>query len=283
MEKSVLITGASTGIGLDAATALANKGFRVFAGVRSAVDQKKLSRISDKITPLILDVTNSTHIKAALEAVSASKPQSFSLVNNAGIAVAGPVEGLSVEDFRRQFEVNFFGLIEITKAFIPLIRRTKGRIVNMSSMSGISSSPFLGAYSASKYAVESLSDSLRWELAPFGVKVSIVEPGPIATPIWQKGMAAGEKKLTASLPADVRTVYEPALAKFTKFIQVAEKTALPVNRVTDAVVTALTAKNPPIRVIVAASSRVNQYRLTKYLPGRLVDKIMSKALFSEKR
>lgn len=278
IKKSVLITGSSTGIGLDAAIKLADQGFKVYAGVRTAQDQKRLREISDNIVPIILDVTSEAQIQDAYQLISSQQTSSFSLVNNAGIAVAGPFESLTVSDFRRQFEVNFFGLIQVTKAFLPLIRKNRGRIINISSVSGLSSSPFLGAYSASKYALEALSDALRWELAPTGVKVVIVEPGPIATPIWKKGMGA-EQDMMGALPEDLKPTYELAVQRFSKLIQTIEASALPVGKVSEAIVKALTAKNPPVRMMVAAMARKGQYRLTKHLPEKWVDKLMEKVLF----
>ncbi len=182
---AVLVTGASTGIGRATGLYLQARGFRVFASVRRETDAADLSGA----TPVLLDVENAESIRAAADAVGAALEDGAlqGLVNNAGIAVSGPLEFLEMSDLRHQFEVNLFGQVAVTRAFLPLLRRAKnGRIVNMSSISGRITAPLLGPYSMSKFALEAFSDALRRELSPFGLSVSVVEPGAIKTPIWDK-------------------------------------------------------------------------------------------------
>ncbi len=277
-KNGVLVTGASTGIGFATSVELAKSNYRVFAGVRSEKDGKSLEAASPNITPVILDVTKSDQIDECYKLISCHEFETFSLVNNAGIVVFGPVETLPLGDFRNQFEVNFFGLIEVTQKFLPLMRKNPGRIVNISSISGIESTPFLGAYSASKFALEALSDSLRWELLSSGIKVIIVQPGPIATPIWEKGMAA-EKDLHRIVPETHLPYYSIAIARILKMVKKEAKAAIPVKRVTDAVVRALTKNNPPNRITVASSASKIQLNVIKYLPTKMLDRAVLKMLY----
>ena len=180
--KRVLVTGASSGIGLASALRLAGAGWRVYGGVRTAADADALRQHG--IEPVELDVTDAAQIDAATAAVG---PELDGLVDNAGIAVAAPLELVPLDELRRQLEVNVVGQIAVLQAVLPALRRARGRVVLMGSIGGRSALPFLGPYAASKHALEALADSLRVELRPFGLAVSIVEPGSIATPIWRKG------------------------------------------------------------------------------------------------
>ncbi len=186
---AVLITGASSGIGRATALALDAHGFRVFAGVRKPSDVDVLHQVaSARLTPLVLEVTNAASIAAAAEQIAQAVGDAglIGLVNNAGVTVAGPLEYLALVDVRRQFEINVVGPLALIQACLPLIRQAHGRIVNISSVGGKLAMPFNGAYSATKFGVEALSDALRRELAPWGIHVCIVEPGLIATPMGDK-------------------------------------------------------------------------------------------------
>ena len=190
-ELSVLVSGASSGIGKACALLLSKNGFRVFAGVRKDSDGYILQKkASGKLTPLVLDVTDPITITACRKIISdVTDSTLFALINNAGVGLGGPVETLAVADIRRLFEVNVIGTFAVTNAFIPLLRNWGGgRIINMGSMSGILSLPGLSAYAASKHALEAITDSLRLELNPFNISVSIIEPGNVETPIWEKGL-----------------------------------------------------------------------------------------------
>jgi NAD(P)-dependent dehydrogenase (short-subunit alcohol dehydrogenase family) len=278
MTQAVLVTGASTGIGFACSKMLAKNGFRVFACVRKEEDFAVLVKESSNIVPIICDVTRADQINDAVMRISNESFVQFHLVNNAGIAIPGPIETLTVNDFRLQFEVNFFGVIAVTQAFLPMLKKTRGRIVNISSVSGLSSSPFLAAYSASKFALEAFSDSLRWELGPCGVKVIIVEPGPIATPIWKKGFIDAEKMLGALSGATLE-YYRLPVERFSRLISSEIKLALPAERVSAAVEKALTDKSPPARLLVVSPAVRLQGFIQRALPSRLIDKNIEKALF----
>src|SRR5512135_1789031 len=178
-DKSLVITGASTGIGRAGALYMARLGWRVFAGVRKQSDAASLrSEGADGLVPVLLDVTDETSIRHAVASVTEAIGTAglSGLVNNAGIPYGGPVEHLALDKVRREFEVNFFGVISVTQAFLPLLRRARGRIVNMSSVGGMVSSPFVSPYSSTKFALEALSDSLRMELSPWHMEVAVVQP-----------------------------------------------------------------------------------------------------------
>src|SRR5688500_9161604 len=186
---AVVITGASTGIGRACAIDLDGRGFRVFAGVRKDEDGERLRSERPSIEPLRIDVTDAGEIAAARDRVGEEVGERglAGLVNNAGIAVPGPLEHLPLDEIRRQLEVNVLGQIAVTQAFLPLLRTARGRIVNIGSIGGRVALPLLGPYAGSKHAMEGISDSLRRELRPWGIEVSLVRPGPIATEIWERG------------------------------------------------------------------------------------------------
>jgi NAD(P)-dependent dehydrogenase (short-subunit alcohol dehydrogenase family) len=208
-DKTVVITGASTGIGAACAWHLDRLGFTVLAGVRRMEDGEALkAQASTRLQPIILDVTDTKSIEEARQVVAelVGARGVAGLVNNAGIAVAGPLETVPIADLRRQFEVNVIGQVAVTQAFLPLLRRGRGRIVNMGSIAGRAAMPVMGPYSASKFALEALTDALRLEVQQWGIQVSIVEPGAIATPIWTKsGTKAEELETTTS--EELKTLY----------------------------------------------------------------------------
>ena len=193
-RPAVVITGASTGIGAASATELARHGFSVFAGVRKQRDGERLTAQSGHIVPLLLDVTNSEQIASAAETVCRSVGDAglAGLVNNAGIVVAGPLEILPLDQLRLQLEVNVVGQIAVTQAFLPLLRKARGRIVNMSSLNGRIASPYLAPYAASKHALEAVNNAIRLELRAWGIRVLVIEPGATTTPIWDKAIAAAD-------------------------------------------------------------------------------------------
>lgn len=273
--QSVLITGASTGIGRAIALDLARSGHQVFASVRKAEDGADLEKSDANIIAVLFDVTDEDALQKGLKVVRERllPERCFSLVNNAGIAVPGPLEDIAPAEFRRQFEINVFGAMRVTQVFLPLIRETKGRVVNMSSVSGLMTPPFLGAYSASKFALEALSDALRRELGAQGVKVLLIEPGLIQTPIWNKGLNA---------PKDfVSEPYRKAIDRFMRSIERSVKTALPVDFVTDAVRRALLEDDPPARQVVASITTRLQLELAGRLPSKWADRFFVKYLFAD--
>jgi NAD(P)-dependent dehydrogenase (short-subunit alcohol dehydrogenase family) len=268
-SPSVLITGASTGIGAACALALDQRGYRVFAGVRRAADGEALrQKASPQFTPLLLDVTDAASIAGAarwLEEQTGGGSLA-GLVNNAGIAVAGPLEFVTPERLRQQFEVNVVGVLALTQALLPLLRRGPGRIINISSVSGRLASPFVGPYCASKFALEALSDSLRVELNPWRIPVSVVEPGVINTPIWQKSLAANAGVMD-EMPSESRELYGREVAAMQQFARTAK--GLEPAAVARVVMQALTAARPKTRYVVGIDARLGV--LLSRLPDRLRD------------
>ncbi len=277
LKGAVVVTGASTGIGAACALHLAALGFSVFAGVRNAADGQALrQRAPGGLTPILLDVTDATSITAAAATVSGSVGAAglYGLVNNAGIVVGGPLEILPLDLLRRQFEVNVIGQIAVTQAFLPLLRRARGRIVNMGSISGRNATPVLGAYGASKFAMEALTDALRLEVAPWGIAVSLVEPGAVATPIWEKGQAAGAE-LARALTPEGQALYAPAVAAIQRAAGRAARRAIPAEAVARAVAHALTARRPKTRYLVGGDARI-QALIAWLLPDRVRDRLVRK-------
>jgi len=275
--RNVVVTGASTGIGRATTIALDRAGFRVFAGVRRAEDGDALREAaSDRVTPLLLEVTDPAAVEAAAKTVASEVGDAGlqGLVNNAGIAVAGVLEFAEIDDLRRQFEVNVFGLLAVTRAFMPLVRKGGGRIVNVSSNGGYLAAPFLGPYAASKFAVEGASDSLRRELRAFGIQVSIVEPGSIQTEIWDKGRSESQRVQDA-LPPEGKTLYAPAFAAMDAYVDVTAGRAIPASKVADAIEHALTAAKPRTRYRVGADAKLTRW-ISSVLPDRWVDAFISR-------
>jgi NAD(P)-dependent dehydrogenase (short-subunit alcohol dehydrogenase family) len=272
---AVVITGASTGIGKSCALYLDSIGFRVFAGVRKASDRDMLKRESSgRITPLLLDVTNAASIVSAAEAVAATVGDAGlnGLVNNAGIVVAGPLEFLPLDEIRKQFEVNVLGQIAVIQAFLPLLRRARGRIVNMGSISGRVAAPFIGPYSASKFALEAFTDSLRVELLPWDIKVSIIEPGDVATPIWERSIAAAEK-VAKNYPPQAFSLYAHAFAAIQEEAQRESTIGISPNVIARLVAHALATKSPRTRYLAGKGVRLRLF-LKKILPDRVFDRLI---------
>jgi len=275
--KTVLITGASTGIGEACALWLESRGFRVFAGVRKEADgealQAKSSKSGGNLVPLIVDVTDSDSVAQAAGVIQSQTGKLHGLVNNAGVAVAGPLEFLPLEELRRQLEVNVIGQIAVTQAFLPLLRQAPGRIVMMSSISGKVAAPLMGPYSSSKFALEALSDSLRRELRDWGIEVSIIEPGNIQTPIWSKGVSWGEQMI-ANLPQEAKKLYGPALVGIIGYIRRTDSNGLPASEVAKVVEHALTAPRPRTRYVVGRGAKIAAL-LARVLPDRLMDQLIA--------
>ncbi|MDH3497816.1 MAG: SDR family NAD(P)-dependent oxidoreductase [Gemmatimonadota bacterium] len=273
LNRTVLVTGASTGIGRACVMELARQGARVFAGVRDAeVGSVLASQAPDRITPLLLDVTDRAQIAAAVTAIGAATRDDglFGLVNNAGIVVAGPLEVLPEAALREQFEVNTFGAFALTQACLPLLRRARGRIVNVTSVNGRIVSPFTGAYAASKFALEAMSDALRRELAPTGVAVIVVQPGSIRTPIWTRSRVRAQR-LAEHLPPASRALYTSVLARIGEVA--VPKRALPPESVAVVVAKALLAARARTRYRVGWDARLGVL-LAHALPGRALDWLM---------
>ena len=289
--KSLLITGASTGIGRACALYMAALDWRVFAGVRRESDAAALLEgapghliaghpipdrpIPDRLIPLFLDVTQLTSIAAAAEQIAAAVGQAGldGLVNNAGIAIAGPLEFIALPDLRRQLEVNVIGQVAVTQAVLPLLRQARGRIVYISSVGGLLAAPYFAPYSASKFALEAFSDSLRVELRPWGIQVVVVEPGSIATPIWEKSLAAAEERLAAMPPA-AEQLYGPSFPILRRLVRSSAQRGLPAEQVARVVAEALTARYPRVRYVIPRR-RGYMIALMRLLPVRLRDRILA--------
>lgn len=273
--RTVLITGSSTGIGRAIALRLDGAGFQVFAGVRNRGDAEDLEAAgSDRLEPVIIDVTDEGTIEATRErVVQVTGGRLDALVNNAGIAVAAPIETLDLDGLRRQLEVNVTGQVAVTQAFIPELRAAQGRIVLMTSIGGRMSLPYLSPYHASKFALEGIGDALRMEMGRFGVGVSIIEPGAIATPFWGKGREQVEGVLGGMSP-EQRELYEPAVEEALEGARKAEERGIEPDRVAKAVEHALTASRPKTRYLVGTDARV-QAMLRRFLPDRVLDRLVA--------
>lgn len=278
-SKAVLVTGASSGIGKECALRLASSGFLVFAGVRNNEDGERLrAEASGVITPILLDVTDSASIAEAAEIMSRSLGAGglHGLVNNAGIAVAGPLEMLPAEALRKQFDVNVIGQIAVTQAFLPMLRAARGRIIIMGSILGRLALPFVGAYSAAKFALEALAEALGMEIRASGVSVSIIEPGNIATAIWSKSKSAAIGA-AGDLNAKKWDLYRAAAESFRHYTDHASANGIPVSRVALVVEKALTARRPRSRYTVGWDSRILG-RVAPLAPGRLRQWIVLKVV-----
>jgi len=254
---------------------MASRGFSVLAGVRREEDAASIRTDSTvQLTPLMLDVVDQASVDAAAELVAETVADAglAGLVNNAGIVVGGPVETTSIEDFKRQFEVNVWGLLRTTQAFLGLVRKAKGRIVNMGSLAGKVGQPFMAPYCASKHALEAITDALRLELFPAGVHACIVEPGAIATPIWQKGQSTIDS-IRSRLSTDTKALYGSAIDKLEHLIQEAAANGIPPERVADAVEHALTATRPRLHYPVGNDAKGALF-MKRWLPDRAFDRMI---------
>ncbi len=266
------MTGASSGIGASIARELAGRGFRVFGTVRRESDAAALARAG--MTPVLMDVTDQPGIaraRAEVERALAGAPLA-GLVNNAGIPAVGPLELLPLDELRRVLEVNVVGVVAVTQAFLPLLKASRGRIVNISSVAGRAALPFMGPYAASKFALEGISDSLRRELLPFGVRVIMIEPGSFQTRIWSKVEAMDLSRYQAS-------PYGQAFARFGRAALRGAERAPPPDKVARAVWRALTARRPPLRIVVMSRWLG---RITLWIPDRWLDWLIYRFLWKKR-
>lgn len=264
-----MVTGASSGIGRACARRLAGARWRVYGGVRSRGDADSLRALG--IEPLELDVTDADQVAAAAASVGGSLD---GLVANAGIAVAAPLELVPLDELRRQLEVNVVGQVAVAQAFLPALRRARGRLVLMGSIGGRSALPFLGPYAASKHALEAVADSLRVELRPWGISVSIVEPASIRTGIWEKGAARAEE-LTRMFPPETMSLYAAALERF-RSVALARGPGEDPDPVAKAVEHALTVRRPRARYLVGRDAHLRAW--LERLPTSLRDRLLARAL-----
>lgn len=269
-SKTILVTGASSGIGRACVLRLAKEGFRIFAGVRKPADANALA--SPDIHPVVLDVTDREGIQKAANEVKSEVANGglYGLVNNAGIGDPGPIEYVSLEDVKHQFDVNVFGQIAVTQAFLPLIRQAQGRIINIGSVGDRITMPFGGVLCGSKSAFASLTEALRLELRPWGIYVCLIEPAMIATPGVDKTSAEGQK-LLASLPPEGIRQYGNAFQTFMDIAIRREKGGSSPDVVAYAVLKALTAASPKTRYLVGKNAMLLT-RLAR-LPDALLDRL----------
>lgn len=276
--RSALITGASTGIGRAAALRLDAGGWRVYAGVRKQEDAEALRAAgSERLVPLILDVLDAGQIAAAAGRIEAESPGGLDgLVNNAGIAVPGPLETIPLEDFRRQVEVNLTAQVAVTQAMLPLIRHARGRIVFLSSIGGRIAFPLNGPYHAAKFGIEAVGDVFRQELRPWGISVSVVEPGTIDTPIWERGERNADEVEERAHP-NQQVLYGEAIARFREVVKKLAEKGIPPEKVARAIAHALESGRPRTRYLVGFDAKV-QARLKPLIPTRVFDRIIARQM-----
>ena len=276
--RSVVISGTSTGIGWGTAKVLIGNGFRVFGSVRKTSDARRLTaEFGDRFVPLIFDVTDEAAVNAAASDVrrTLAGERLAGLVNNAGVAVAGPLLELPTEEFRRQIEINLVGVVIVTKAFAPLIGTdpqltgSPGRIINISSVGGRIGNPFVAPYNASKFALEGLSESLRREMLLWGIDVIVIGPGAVSTPIWSKAEQIDTTPFRNS-------PYAPALDRLRAYMLKLGENGLPPERVGEVVLQALTAAKPKVRYAITPNP-VRDW-IMRNLPKRFIDRMIGKRL-----
>ncbi len=276
--KYVVITGVSTGIGYDAARYLTERGWHVLGSVRKQADADRVqAALGDNFTPLLFDVTDGAAVSTAVTQTQSiiGENNLAGLINNAGIATPGPLMYMPMEDFRWQFEVNVFGLLDVTQKFLPLLGARKncshppGRIVNISSLSGIIVYPFQGAYAASKHALEAMSDALRRELLIYDIDVILIEPGTVKTPVIAK---FGEQVAKYR-----QTDYAPALQRVQSEVADRETSGLPVERISEVIYKALESPHPKTRYIIPRKKLMG-WLLPRWLPDRIFDRYVGKRL-----
>jgi len=280
-----LITGASTGIGRATALRLAASGWSVLAGVREPAAGERLladAGSSGRLLPLALEVTDAAHVAEAAAAVEreAARPGVSprggldALVNNAGILVGGPLELVSEDDLRRQFEVNVFAQVAVTQAMLPALRRAHGRIVFVSSIGGLVPMPFTAPYAASKHAIEAFGDTLRVELHSSGVQVALVEPGSVLTPIWDKGRAAAQ---STSIPPELQAQYGHVPAAMAEVIERTGSRGVPPELVAETIERALSARRMRSRYLIGREARAILLA-KRLLPDHVFDVVLRRAL-----
>jgi len=268
--KYVIITGVSTGIGYDTTRLLIEKGFHVFGSVRKQDDAQRLkTSFGTQFTPLLFDVTDNNAIDESVKLIKKiiGNDTLSGLINNAGIAVSGPIVYITREELNKQFDVNVFSVVNITRAFLPLLKGANpARIINISSVSGKTVFPFLGAYAASKYALEAISDAMRLELMIYGIDVIVIEPGSTESAIWEK---------TPNIEKYDATDYKASFRRTMDGLAEQLQNLIPVERVSGTIYKALTTKNPKTRYTVVKNKLINWW-LPKVLSDRTIDKILAK-------
>lgn len=271
----MVVTGASTGIGESTALHLASLGYRVLAGVRKQADFERMRNVPAGIEPVILDITNADHIAALVELVDHTEPGGITaLVNNAGVGVLGPLETVDIEEWRWVIETNVIGTVAITKALLPSLFRSGGRIINMGSGGGRVAFPLFGPYTASKFALEAITDGLRREIGTTGVKVILVQPGVVSTPVYEKTLPSTYERRDR-MTAEQTQRYGKILASALNSAEEATDTAAPPIVVAQAVAKAVGARWPRTRYVVGWDSWT-AVLCARLLPDRLIDFIIKR-------
>ena len=269
-ERSVLVSGASSGIGRATALHLEQQGWKVFAGVRTEAAAQALHKVSaGSLVTVTLDVTDARQIAAVARQIG---PRLDALVNNAGIAVAAPLEFLPIDELRNQLEVNVVGQVAVTQALLPALRTARGRIVNVTSIGGLIAGSIIGAYHASKFALEALSDTMRVELSQFGIEVIAVEPGRIATPIWATSASTSDRIL-AGHEEQATALYGEQMAAARDSASKAEKEGILPMEVAKVIGRALAASKPKTRYLVGRDAKIGG-RVIARLPDRTRDRLL---------
>jgi len=269
--KYVLVTGSSTGIGRNISEKLALEGYKVFATARKDEDLNSLGKI-DNVIPIKMDVTDYNSILQAKSEISKhlGNNKLFSIINNAGIAIGGPIELIPIEELRKQFEVNYFGVVNVIQVFFPFLDDKHSKIINMSSVGGKVANPFMGPYNSSKFALEALSDSLRRELLGTNIDVIVVEPGRIVTPIWDKAEDIDPEKYKNSR-------YYNVLTRVKKFIIDRGKLGAQPDIVSNTILDILSRKKNKARYWVSSKPLVEVF-IPRILPDRILDKVIKRFL-----
>jgi len=278
-SKAILVTGTSTGIGLATVLMLDDLGYRVFASVRKEADAEKLrAETSDHTHPLIMDVADSGSIHKAKQELQDRLDERglAGLVNNAAIGIGGPLEFIPLDELRFMYDVNLFGLLEVTQAFLPLLRKAKGRIVNISSTASLYALPTHGPYSSGKSALNSMSEALRLELMPHGVDVSVIICGSIKTPIWQKGRKLSGD-IVRQMPPEAKQLYGSMSFTVGNYFSEMGKAGAPPETAARVIVKALTEKNPKNTYLVGRDAVLFNL-VIKFVHGKLRDRLIMRTM-----
>lgn len=274
-KKQIFVTGASGGLGLGLVQSLCERGHQVWAAVRRPETMQALqSRYSSNLTVVTLEMTAASDIEQVFTQVNSKldSTKEFVLVNNAGIAVGSPVESLPMDEWRNLYEINLFGPIRLIQKFLPVLRKTKGRVVNVGSISGRISTPFLAPYSSSKFALRSMTDSLRREVLPLGVKVVLIEPGPTKTNIWSKSLEHGQE-LESKMSSEMLAVYGQQVKSLRTGVEQTAKNAVAVEIVVERMVDAIENENPKLYYLVGKNIGLMAF-MARFFPTRLLDKLL---------
>ncbi|MBU1075741.1 MAG: SDR family NAD(P)-dependent oxidoreductase [Spirochaetes bacterium] len=258
INQSVLITGTSSGIGRSIALSLDRSGFQVFAGVRTKRDAMKLKKMASKhLITVIIDVTKKETLLKTKKIISSYIKDRglWGLINNAGVNISGPLEVLPIIEFKNQFNINVIGPLEVIKLFLPLLRKSKGRIINIGSISGRISAPFIGPYAASKSALRSITDSLRMELRSWDISVILIEPGNVSTSMWKKTLSTAEQ-IAQSFSSEAHNLYDDFIITAYKARKALGKKGLALAKINQAILHALTSKNPKYNYLLGMDAKI---------------------------